>query len=1576
MKTLKTIKPIRDYLKLLAIGPVILACCLASQAQAQWTYSAWTNDADSGITSAAPYTVAVNCAGAATTVNGVAFQASALIGTNFSIGGAVNEYTGAAPNITGNSLALASSFIYNAFPRTVTLTHLTPGAMYETSLFSFGWDASGRSQTFASGSDSIVLDQDLYGNQNGIRIAYTFVADSSGSKVLTITPSSGNTFHLCALANRQTTPQAKILSFGPGATIGPVAANAAAISWTVPYGTNVTTLSPTFTMSPGATCTKASGSTQNFTSPVHYIVKASDFATSGTTTDYTVTVTIAPASSACDILTFGLPGNPGFIDQVAKTITWTVPGSPGVGSLSPTYTLSPFATCFPISGTTLNFTSQQSYTVTAQNGTTKKTYTVKALTYQAWTYSGSLFILTTPDGANIPAGASETNFPLLVRLNKDSLDFSQVKAGGADLRFATTTGLPLAYEIEQWDAAAKTAAIWVRIAAISGNARQEIKMYWGKADAVSESKGPAVFNAANGYCSVMHLNGNVLDASGLTSPVNNGATPSTAVIGSSAWRLQGTDISATNITHFPTGNKPTTTGEVWIRARQINSGWTMPLAWGNQNDYGWNTWTNQIGFWGSPTVLPAPLTCRGAATVTGSTALAAQQWYHVVYTSSNGTGNIYVNGVLDATASSGGSSGNTNPQAMTLVGDDVDVDEARISSVARSAAWVKMAYENQKPLQTLLGNVVQAGTAFSATPSPVTMNEGTTITLTGQAGGAQKVYWSRVQNSVETLLATDQFTYALSAGRVTGNQSFVIRFKAIYPSPAPNQTVDIPVTITDTIPDPVFTLNASTNLWDGRQTMTVTPVISNLAALQAAGVANLNYRWSVAGVAAARTTTAGTPTVPGVMTLTRAQGSGPMTVTLVLDNGGTLVSSSKTITVQEPASDAWAQRTPGATEKPVAKQFYARDPNTNNGTIFYKGTQTGSATEVYLKIYTTDTGADVLYATHRQNLVGRAYSFAVPIAAGKITYKVTYGTRTGGVDSSPPATVTDLVCGDAYLIEGQSNALATDNDAPVDTNPSPWIRSYGSTLGWGYATNKDSELQLGVWGWIWAKHLSTTYNMPICIINGAVGGTRIDQHQPNPAGHALPGSLYSIYATLFNRIVGAKLTHGIRAVLWHQGEQDQGVEGPDGDYDYKFYQQYFVDMSAAWKQDFPNIRKYYIFQIWPAACGSMSNGSDDKLREKQRTLPYLYSNMRAMSTLGIVPGAGCHYVLEGYQKFSDLISPLVEQDFYGYSSGTVFSAPNLKKAYYSTTARNEITLEFDQNIAPWINATKGLYYLDDVAGKVASGSVTGKVVKLTLTAASTAKTITYLKGTGWDGIQANLLYGSNGIAALTFADVPLTPPAPSGLGATAGVSQVSLTWTAAAGATGYNVKRSSTSGGPYAVIGTTAGTASYTDSTAANGTTYYYVVSANNTAGESSDSNQASATPNTPYGAWAANPAQGLTAGTAGPLDDPDRDGIPNVLEFVLGGAPMAPSQTILPKLTHTGGTWFYEYDRSDLSQPPATTQEVEYGNNLTGWTAITIPLTGAGPVVTITPGSPSDHVKVTLPALGANGFVRLKVTQ
>ena len=89
------------------------------------------------------------------------------------------------------------------------------------------------------------------------------------------------------------------------------------------------------------------------------------------------------------------------------------------------------------------------------------------------------------------------------------------------------------------------------------------------------------------------------------------------------------------------------------------------------------------------------------------------------------------------------------------------------------------------------------------------------------------------------------------------------------------------------------------------------------------------------------------------------------------------------------------------------------------------------------------------------------------------------------------------------------------------------------------------------------------------------------------------------------------------------------------------------------------------------------------------------------------------------------------------------------------------------------------------------------------------------------------------------------PVAPTGLAATAGNAEVTLSWTASSGAASYHVKRATTSGGPYTQLAAPT-TTGYTDSSAANGTDYFYVVSAVDSAGESADSAQASATPEAP----------------------------------------------------------------------------------------------------------------------------------
>jgi hypothetical protein len=102
---------------------------------------------------------------------------------------------------------------------------------------------------------------------------------------------------------------------------------------------------------------------------------------------------------------------------------------------------------------------------------------------------------------------------------------------------------------------------------------------------------------------------------------------------------------------------------------------------------------------------------------------------------------------------------------------------------------------------------------------------------------------------------------------------------------------------------------------------------------------------------------------------------------------------------------------------------------------------------------------------------------------------------------------------------------------------------------------------------------------------------------------------------------------------------------------------------------------------------------------------------------------------------------------------------------------------------------------------------------------------------------------SNEVYALYASQV--MPPAgpPTNLDATAGDARVTLTWSDGDGATSYNVKRSLVDGGPYLTLTNVSG-ASFTDTTATNGRSYYYVVSSVNAQGESAGhSPQAAASP-------------------------------------------------------------------------------------------------------------------------------------
>ncbi len=104
--------------------------------------------------------------------------------------------------------------------------------------------------------------------------------------------------------------------------------------------------------------------------------------------------------------------------------------------------------------------------------------------------------------------------------------------------------------------------------------------------------------------------------------------------------------------------------------------------------------------------------------------------------------------------------------------------------------------------------------------------------------------------------------------------------------------------------------------------------------------------------------------------------------------------------------------------------------------------------------------------------------------------------------------------------------------------------------------------------------------------------------------------------------------------------------------------------------------------------------------------------------------------------------------------------------------------------------------------------------------------------------------GANNYGVVVVSIAPTTaPPTPTNLTVVNFDSAVSLSWSAAAGATGYYVKRSDTQGGAYTII-TNLSSPGFTDSPLVNGSVYYYVVSATNSVGESSDSPEVVGRPN------------------------------------------------------------------------------------------------------------------------------------
>jgi fibronectin type 3 domain-containing protein len=142
------------------------------------------------------------------------------------------------------------------------------------------------------------------------------------------------------------------------------------------------------------------------------------------------------------------------------------------------------------------------------------------------------------------------------------------------------------------------------------------------------------------------------------------------------------------------------------------------------------------------------------------------------------------------------------------------------------------------------------------------------------------------------------------------------------------------------------------------------------------------------------------------------------------------------------------------------------------------------------------------------------------------------------------------------------------------------------------------------------------------------------------------------------------------------------------------------------------------------------------------------------------------------------------------------------------------------------------------------GTVSGTTTTFTDTGLTNGKTYFY-------NVAANNSVGvspdSNEVSVVPAGTVT-APPTPTGLAATAGNGSVALTWAASSGATSYSIYRGTAAGAEGATPVGTATSTSFTDSGLTNGTTYYYTITATNSAGTSAHSAEVHAAPSATAG--------------------------------------------------------------------------------------------------------------------------------
>lgn len=366
------------------------------------------------------------------------------------------------------------------------------------------------------------------------------------------------------------------------------------------------------------------------------------------------------------------------------------------------------------------------------------------------------------------------------------------------------------------------------------------------------------------------------------------------------------------------------------------------------------------------------------------------------------------------------------------------------------------------------------------------------------------------------------------------------------------------------------------------------------------------------------------------------------------------------------------------------------------------------------------------------------FDLVFTMTAGLFDYDLEIVLEQDGV-TTVVSTAADLACGDVFLVNGQSNAVANDRYEENQANraQSHWVRSFGSSVSdpstisdqsWDIADGHGSNqhAQIGQWAMHLAGKIVESQRVPVGILNGAVGGTSIALHQRNDTD---PTNASTIYGRLLWRAREAGLADQVRAIIWHQGEADAGRA--------EFYIDEFSSLREDWREDYPRLDGIYLFQVRFGCRGLTPN------REQQRQLANLFEDVTIMSTTAVPGHDGCHFFWEGYKTFAERLYPLLDRDLYQGQDAPEIEAPNIVSANWS--APNEITLTFhDGNLSFDTGAEVDFVLSDGTA--VTSGTALGNQVILQLAGPSDAVAIDY-QGHPQDGAWVT---NSKGIGILAF----------------------------------------------------------------------------------------------------------------------------------------------------------------------------------------------------------------------------------